>query len=116
MRPPIDVIKGAWKPEVLWDSLWAWRCWARDLRLRRLALQAAIWIEKMMKGGSIEQKQKLIAEIAQVSVEILGGAPDSIDIIITNDQARELGHRRQSLVRAALLMHGGVGVLMQSTP
>jgi phenylpyruvate tautomerase PptA (4-oxalocrotonate tautomerase family) len=70
----------------------------------------------MMKGGSIEQKQKLIAEIAQVSVEILGGTPDSIDIIITNDQARELGHRRQSLVRAALLMHGGVGVLMQSTP
>jgi phenylpyruvate tautomerase PptA (4-oxalocrotonate tautomerase family) len=69
----------------------------------------------MMKGVSIEQK-KQIAEITQVSVEILGGTPDSIDIIITNDQARELGHRRQALVRAALLMHGGVGVLTQSTP
>ncbi len=49
-------------------------------------------------------------------VEILGGAPDSIDVIITNDQTREPGHRRESLVRAKLLMHGCVGILMQSAP
>jgi 4-oxalocrotonate tautomerase len=38
----------------------------------------------MMEGRSIEQKKKLVAEITRVSVEILGGVPESVDIIITD--------------------------------
>ena len=39
---------------------------------------------EMMEGRTVEQKKKLVAEITRVSVEILGGAPDSVDIIITD--------------------------------
>ena len=41
---------------------------------------------EMMEGRSVEQKKKLVAEITRVSVEILGGAPESVDIIITDIQ------------------------------
>lgn len=41
---------------------------------------------EMMEGRTTEQKQKLVAAITQVSVEILGGEPDSVDIIITDIQ------------------------------
>jgi 4-oxalocrotonate tautomerase len=40
----------------------------------------------MMEGRTVEQKQKLVAEITRVSVEILGGSPDSVDVIITDIQ------------------------------
>ena len=36
---------------------------------------------EMMEGRTVEQKKKLVAEITRVSVEILGGAPESVDII-----------------------------------
>ena len=39
---------------------------------------------EMMEGRTIEQKKKLVSEITRVSVEILGGAADSVDIIITD--------------------------------
>ena len=39
---------------------------------------------EMMEGRTIEQKKKLVAEITRVSVEILGGMPESVDIIITD--------------------------------
>jgi 4-oxalocrotonate tautomerase len=39
---------------------------------------------EMMEGRTIEQKKKLVAEITRVSVEVLGGAPDAVDIIITD--------------------------------
>ena len=39
---------------------------------------------EMIEGRTLEQKKKLVAEITRVSVEILGGAPDSVDIIITD--------------------------------
>ena len=39
---------------------------------------------EMMEGRTVEQKKKLVAEITRVSVEILGGSPDSVDIIITD--------------------------------
>ena len=39
---------------------------------------------EMMEGRTIDQKKKLVAEITRVSVEILGGAPESVDIIITD--------------------------------
>ena len=39
---------------------------------------------EMMEGRTVEQKKKLVAEITRVSVEILGGAPESVDIIITD--------------------------------
>jgi 4-oxalocrotonate tautomerase len=39
---------------------------------------------EMMEGRSIEQKKRLVAEITRVSVEVLGGAADSVDIIITD--------------------------------
>ena len=39
---------------------------------------------EMMEGRTIDQKKKLVAEITRVSVEILGGVPESVDIIITD--------------------------------
>ena len=41
---------------------------------------------EMMEGRTVEQKKKLVAENTRVSVEILGGAPESVDIIITDIQ------------------------------
>ena len=41
---------------------------------------------QMTEGRTVEQKKKLVAEITRVSVEILGGAPESVDIIITDIQ------------------------------
>lgn len=39
---------------------------------------------EMMEGRTVEQKKKLVAEITRVSVEILGGVSDSVDVIITD--------------------------------
>ncbi|QKV51569.1 4-oxalocrotonate tautomerase [Comamonas antarctica] len=39
---------------------------------------------EMMEGRTIEQKKKLVAEITRVSVEVLGGLPESVDILITD--------------------------------
>lgn len=39
---------------------------------------------EMMEGRTVEQKKKLVAEITRVSVEVLGGSPDSVDILITD--------------------------------
>lgn len=39
---------------------------------------------EMMEGRTLEQKKKLVAEITRVSVEILGGVADSVDVIITD--------------------------------
>jgi len=39
---------------------------------------------EMMEGRTIEQKKKLVAEITRVSVEVLGGVADSVDVIITD--------------------------------
>ncbi len=39
---------------------------------------------EMMEGRTIEQKKKLVAEITRVSVAVLGGESDSVDVIITD--------------------------------
>jgi 4-oxalocrotonate tautomerase len=39
---------------------------------------------EMLEGRTIDQKKKLVEAITQISVELLGGAPDSVDIIITD--------------------------------
>ncbi len=39
---------------------------------------------EMMEGRTLEQKKKLVAEITRVSVEVLGGVADSVDVIITD--------------------------------
>ena len=39
---------------------------------------------EMMEGRTVEQKKKLVEEITRVTVEILGGSPDSVDILITD--------------------------------
>ena len=39
---------------------------------------------EMMEGRTIEQKKKLVAEITRVSVAVLGGVADSVDVIITD--------------------------------
>ena len=39
---------------------------------------------EMMEGRTIEQKKKLVEAITRVSVEILGGTADAVDIIITD--------------------------------
>ncbi len=39
---------------------------------------------EMFEGRTNEQKKKLVAEITRVTVEVLGGSPESVDIIITD--------------------------------
>ena len=39
---------------------------------------------EMMEGRTVEQKRKLAEEITRVSVEVLGGSPESVDILITD--------------------------------
>ena len=59
---------------------------------------------EMMEGRTLEQKRKLVEAITRVSVEILGGTPDAVDILITDVKSRELGHRRQAVDRTARLI------------
>ena len=39
---------------------------------------------EMMEGRTVEQKKKLVEEITRVSVEVLGGTPEMVDILITD--------------------------------
>ena len=39
---------------------------------------------EMIEGRTIEQKRKLVQEITRVTVEVLGGSPESVDILITD--------------------------------
>ena len=39
---------------------------------------------EMMEGSTVEQKKQLVEAITRVSVEILGGTPDAVDILITD--------------------------------
>jgi len=39
---------------------------------------------EMLEGRTVEQKKKLAQEITRVSVEVLGGSPESVDILITD--------------------------------
>lgn len=39
---------------------------------------------EMMEGRTVEQKKKLVEAITQATVDILGGTPDAVDIIITD--------------------------------
>ena len=39
---------------------------------------------EMMEGRTVEQKKKLVGEITRVSVEVLGGTPEMVDILITD--------------------------------
>ena len=39
---------------------------------------------EMLEGRTLEQKKKLVEAITRVSVEILGGQPESVDVLITD--------------------------------
>ena len=39
---------------------------------------------EMLEGRTLEQKKKLVEAITRVSVEVLGGKPESVDILITD--------------------------------
>ena len=39
---------------------------------------------EMFEGRTIEQKKKLVEAITRVTVEVLGGSADSVDILITD--------------------------------
>ena len=39
---------------------------------------------EMFEGRTPEQKKKLVAEITRVTVEVLGGSPESVDILLTD--------------------------------
>lgn len=41
-----------------------------------------IYRVEMLEGRTPEQKQKLAEEITRVSVEVLGGSPDSVHVLI----------------------------------
>lgn len=43
---------------------------------------------EMLEGRTVTQKKKLVEEITRVSVEVLGGSPESVQVVIT-DVARE---------------------------
>jgi 4-oxalocrotonate tautomerase len=42
---------------------------------------------EMIEGRTLEQKKRLVQEITRVSVEVLGGSPDSVDVLITDVKA-----------------------------
>ena len=66
------------------------RSWALDsqslqqLESNRKRKHMPTYHVEMMEGRTLEQKKKLVAEITRVSVEVLGGAAESVDIIITD--------------------------------
>ena len=39
---------------------------------------------EMLEGRTVAQKKKLVEEITRVTVEVLGGSPESVDILITD--------------------------------
>ena len=39
---------------------------------------------EMMEGRTLEQKKQLVEATTRVSVEILGGTPEAVDILITD--------------------------------
>jgi 4-oxalocrotonate tautomerase len=39
---------------------------------------------EMIEGRTIEQKRKLVQEITRITVEVLGGSADAVDILITD--------------------------------
>lgn len=39
---------------------------------------------EMLEGRTIEQKKRLVEVITRVTVEVLGGTPDAVDILITD--------------------------------
>ena len=39
---------------------------------------------EMMEGSTLEQKKQLVEATTRVSVEILGGTPEAVDILITD--------------------------------
>ena len=39
---------------------------------------------EMLEGRSLEQKKKLVQEITRVTVDVLGGTPDMVDVLITD--------------------------------
>ena len=41
-------------------------------------------ITRKQRGRTIEQKKKLVEEITRITVEVLGGTPDAVDILITD--------------------------------
>jgi 4-oxalocrotonate tautomerase len=54
-----------------------------DINLLRKATMPTYHIE-MFEGRTPEQKKKLVAEITRVTVEVLGGSVESVNIIITD--------------------------------
>ena len=39
---------------------------------------------EMMEGRTIEQKRRLVQEITPLTLEVLGGSSESVDILITD--------------------------------
>lgn len=39
---------------------------------------------EMLEGRTLEQKKKLVQEITRVTVEVLGGTAEMVDILITD--------------------------------
>ena len=37
---------------------------------------------EMLEGRTPEQKKKLVTELTRVTVEVLGGSPESVDILL----------------------------------
>ena len=46
---------------------------------------------EMIEGRTVEQKKKLVEEITRVSVEVLGGTPEMVDILITDVKRENWG-------------------------
>jgi 4-oxalocrotonate tautomerase len=55
---------------------------ARTSSIRRKTMPT--YHVEMLEGRTLEQKKKLVEAITRVSVEVLGGQPDSVDVLITD--------------------------------
>jgi len=52
---------------------------------------------EMLEGRTLAQREKLVEEITRVSVEVLGGSPASVDVLIVDVKAENWAHRRQAV-------------------
>ena len=70
-----------WLP---WSFYHAGLCQPLNHLFKKKEITMPTYHVEMMEGRTVEQKKKLVEAITRVSVDILGGAADSVDIIITD--------------------------------
>jgi 4-oxalocrotonate tautomerase len=57
---------------------------ARSLKSKQKRKTMPTYHVEMLEGRTLEQKKRLVEAITRVSVEVLGGRHDSVDVLITD--------------------------------